>query len=194
MNERNGKIIARVRAKLGEIGTNNIQNEDIYDNASIVVNDMLQKMKCKQIKVLIRTKAGKEEYYLKTKHTLLIKEIFNSWDGDKLTYEGNWDNVKGLTGSYPLYYHIFADELYLSPIPSNTDDTITIWAYQTSEKNQMDDEAEPETPQSVDNVLVLGILAEFDEAFRPRYELERTRSTPLFHTKITANRVNQSHW
>jgi len=194
MEDRNKKIIARVRDKLKQIGNSQIQNDDIYDYASMVIDDMLQEMKCKQIPFNIITKSGLNEYSLKNKHALFIKEIFNSWDGNDLKYEPNWKSTVGMTGSYPLFYHIFGEKLYLAPTPSNDDDIITVWAYQTSQKNPMDEDFEPETPASIDNVLVLGICAEFDENFRNRYEIEKARKTSLFHTKITANRKNQPTW
>ena len=194
MNDRNARIISRVRDKLGQIGTSKIQNEDIFDYASMVIDDMLQEMKCKQTEIKVYTKVGQEKYSLKTKSTLLIKELFKSWTGDELQYEANWKETDGLTGSYALYYHIFDNNLYLAPTPANADDVITIWAYQTSQSNAMDDDVEPETPESIDNVLVFGICAEFDSSFAEKYEYLKIKKTPLFHTKTTANRINKPTW
>lgn len=194
MNDRNAKIITRVRAKLGELGTANIQNEDIYDNASIVIDDMLQDMKCVEKTFTLYLKEGKTEYLLENKNALLIKKIIPSWDGD-LSFEEDWENAKYLTGSYPFAYNIFGNKFIIAPAPTNNSDTINIWAFQTSQINAMDDDFEPETPESIDNVLVLGICAEFNpEKFKLLYEEEKQRKKSLFHAKTTKKYSPNATW
>lgn len=195
MEERVQKILTRVRSKLGEYGITNIQDQDIYDNGSVIVDDMLQDMKCKEIILKLYTEANKASYSIKNKNTLLIKEFVISWDGPELTYLADWKEAKNITGNVPIYYHIFGGELKLAPAPITSNDLIEIWAYQTSEKNPMSDEDPPETPKALDNILVLGICSEFKpDVFKALYEIEKEKKTSLMHNKTTKNYENNSHW
>ena len=193
--DRNKKILTRVRAKLGKLGTNEIQNDDIYDNANIVQDDMLQSMKCVEKIFKIYLKVNKTEYEIEHKNSLLIKKIIPSWEGD-IEYLPDWEDSDLVSSSSenPLYYHIFDDKFMIVPAPADNTTYITIWAFQTSVINEMDDDFEPETPKSIDNVLVLGICAEFDSSFIPLYEMEKEKKKSLFHNKTTANKHPNPTW
>lgn len=194
ITDRNKKILTRVRAKLGKLGTNEIQNDDIYDNSNIVQDDMLQDMKCVEKIFKIYLKANKTDYPVEHYNSLLITKIIPSWDDASLDYLKEWEDAKDVTGSDPIYYQLFGGKFIIAPAPSDNSYYITFWAYQTSVINGMDDIFEPETPESIDNVLILGICAEFNPEFKPLYELEKERKKTLFHVKTTKKQSSIPTW
>ena len=189
-------ITSQVRLNLQQVGVENIQDGEIYRVAKRVVRDLLKELKPLEISFDITLVASQESYDISDEASLDIKALIPSWD-ERLEFV---DNIKYLeittTGNtYPVYCTIFSRKMYFRPIPSANDDIVTVWAYQTEPKVDIDEDTPPETPEYLDEAVILGICSKFSrKEFLEEYEIEKNRWKGLVHKKHNQPKVRRNTW
>lgn len=196
MNERVKKIVSQVRLYLKEIGTDVIQNKEIYNKANYIQDEILRETKCKQIEFDIYTINNVGEYDIQLEDVSLIKTHDTSW-GDVLTYKSFsvWNEYSNTGNNYPVYFSLFDHKIYLKPLPLRDDDWIKIYAYQESVIIPMDDDIEPEVPTYADRCLIFGICAEFKpEKYYDMYEQAKSKVAMNAHNRISRPKESELNW
>ena len=171
MIERNEKIFTGVRTRLKAVNKTGLLNMDLLEKANVVQNKIFATGYIETSFNIILIK-DKWAYDFKGKEALVIKDIYPSWKNKKivLVADNKWDQYRGKTGTYPVYATIFSRKLYLAPTPTRSDDTLEIWAFQTAVIVPMDEEVPPELDETLDDVIMFGICAEYDPIFMDQYQ------------------------
>lgn len=196
MIDRVKKITSQIRLYLKEVGTDELQNKEIFNKANYIQDEILRDTKCKQIEFNINLIADVDEYDIQLEDASMIKTHETSW-GDILTYKQfNVLNEFSLTGNrYPSYFSLFDNKIYFRPKPLQTDDWVKIYAYQESVIIPMDDDIEPEIPKYADRCLIFGICAEYQpEKFYDRYVDEKNKVAMNAHNRIGRPKESECNW
>lgn len=194
---RSSDILSGVRLALQQVGVQNIQDGEIYRQAKSVVRDLLKELKPVEISFDVTLVADTEAYDISDEGTLDIKALIPSWDDSPIAFV---DNIKyqdySTTGhNYPLVCTVFNRKLYFRPIPSADDDVVTVWAYQTEPKTDIDADTAPETPEYLDDVLIVGICAKFSRKdFLEEYEVAKNRWKGDIHKKFNQPHTMKPNW
>lgn len=191
-------IVSEVRLVLGQVGVQNLQDDEIYRKMKRVIRQLLRDLKPIEKEITITTVANQEAYDLEDEKALLIKPgtIETSW-GDSLYYV---DNIKYKTfsttgGSHPINMTLMNRKAYLRPIPTNAGDTITFQAYQTDSLIDIDADTPPETPEYLDEAIILGVCALYNKKeFQLDFENEKNRWLASTHLKTVSGKQTHSNW
>jgi len=169
MIERNDEIFADVKLQLKSPPLNN----ELFRAANRIQNEIFASGDIERPFEII-LKKGVGSYNFIKQECLVIIKVLPSWENGKIKWVPNtkWDEYKSLTGENPAYATIFARKLYLAPIPVKSDDTLTIWGYQTKVNVKMDKDVPPELDEAFDDTLMWGICTQFDASFFEKYQLE----------------------
>ena len=189
-------IVSQVRLNLQQVGIENIQDGEIHRIAKRIVRDLLKELKPVEISFDITLVEDQEPYDISDEATLDIKALIPSWD-ERLEFIDNiqYQNVATTGNSYPVYCTIFNRKMYFRPIPSADGDVVTVWAYQTEPKTDIDKDTPPETPEYLDDAIILGVCSKFNrKEFLEEYELEKNRWKGLVHKKYNQPKVRKSQW
>lgn len=197
-NSRTSDIVSEVRLALGQIGVQELQNEEIYRKMKRVIRDLLRDLKPIEKQITITTVASQESYDISDEGVLMIKPgtIKTSWDL-ALNYVDNISYYeKSTTGSdYPSFMTLINNNVYLRPIPGNAGDTIDFWAYQTDSLVDIDEDTPPETPEYLDEAIILGVCAKYNrDKFLLDYETEKSRWMASVHQKVVSGKQTRTNW
>lgn len=192
--ERNANIVSDVMRKLKVADIQVLDKNEIFRIATSIQDELLSELHCKEVAIIINTIAGKGEYDYPDESTLLIKNIFTSWEED-LELSDYWELDSLLTGTFPTHYIIFDGKFRLPVNQVNDNDTIEIWAFQESTINPIDDVVEPEIPNYLDSLLILGICNEYaPERFAQEYLMKKDSYKGRIHNKTTKKRKVSGAW
>lgn len=195
-NARVTDICSQVRLNLGQVGIENIQDGEIHRIAKRVVRDLLRELKPLEISFDVVLVEDQESYDIEDEATLDIKALIPSWD-ERLEFVDNirYGEISTTGNNYPVYCTIFNRKLYFRPIPSADDDIVTVWAYQTEPKTDIDTDTAPETPEYLDEAIILGVCAQFSRKdFIEAYELEKNRWKGKIHKKHNQPKTMRLNW
>lgn len=191
-------IQSQVRTNLEQIGVQNIQPKEIYRKMKRVIRDILRDVKPIEKKITITTVDGQEAYDISDEGALLLKPgtIQTSWElslhyVDNISY-----NDYSTTGNdYPSYMTLMNRSVYLRPIPGNDGDTIDFWAYQTDSLVDIDEDTAPETPEYLDEAIILGVCAQYNrDKFLLDYENEKNKWKAPVHQKVVSGKQTKTNW
>lgn len=183
-DERVKRIVSQVRQYLGEISNVNIQDRHIYNKANFIQTELMLDTKCVEKEFEIILLKDTEDYSFVDENVLAINSYETSWGGTLYKVKNqNWHTISTTGEQYPIYYTIFNNTLKLRPIPLRDDDTIIFRGYQTAVINRMDQDVPPEIPAYCDYALIFGICAEFNPAFIPKYEAQKSKIISNAHIK-----------
>ncbi len=190
-------ILSKVRLNLKQIDIENLQNEEIFRKGKRIVRDLLRELKPVEKEFIIVTVIDQEAYDFADEKTLDIILVKTSWtDYDLYIVDNNW--FQGVTTSgatYPKYMTIFNSKAYLRPFPASAGDIITVWAYQTDAILNIDNNTPPETPEYLDEAIILGICSQYNKnEFQLDYETEKGRWKGEVHRKHSQPKIKHSNW
>jgi len=191
------EIVSQVRLNLKQIGVKNLQEDEIYRKGKKIVRDLLRELKPIEKEFIIVTVKDQEAYDFADEKTLHIKLLITSWtDYDLYIVDNNWFQGVTTTGAtYPKYMTIFNHKAYLRPFPANDGDIITVWAYQTDAILNIDDNTPPETPEYLDEAIILGICSQYNKKeYQLDYEMEKERWKGEVHKKHSQPKIKHSNW
>jgi len=188
-------MVSQVRLNLEQVGVENIQNEQIYRKGKRVVRELLRELKPIEKEFVISTVKDQEAYDFSDEKTLDIILIDTSWDENLLIKDKNWFKAQATDGyTYPKYMTIFNSKAYLRPFPANTGDLITVWAYQTDAILDIDENTAPETPEYLDEAVILGICASYNKKnFYDDYVNEIQRWKSVVHKAHSQPKIKHSN-
>ena len=197
-NARTRDITSQVRANLEQISVKNVQDKEIYRKMKRVIRDILRDVKPIEKQITITTVEDQEAYDLSDEGILIIKPgtIVTSWDL-ALYYVDNISYYeKSTTGSdYPTYMTLINNEVLLRPIPGNSGDTIDFRAYQTDSLVDIDADTAPETPEYLDEAIILGVCAQYNrDRFLMDYENEKQKWISVTHQKVVSGKQTKTNW
>ena len=156
-------IVSQVRLNLKQVGVENLQDEEIYRKGKKTVRDLLRELKPVEKEFIIVTVEDQEAYDFADEKTLDIFLLHVSWtEYDIIVKDRNWffENVATTGATYPRYITFFNNKAYLRPWPGNDGDIITLWAYQTDAILDIAGNTPPETPEYLDEAIILGICSQ----------------------------------
>ena len=167
--DRNKKILSWIRRDLRRRKIEIPDPQELYDECNRVQRYIIQEMGSIEREIPVNTVAHKETYDLIDESGVTILDFWNSYDKRMELVTDHWSEKRNATGSDPYYIFISSGKLYLSPIPIRDNDVITFLVKQTDIVNEMDEDIEPEIPKEMDEALVLGVDAQYDESFEQKY-------------------------
>ncbi len=216
---RSSLILGRVRRKLHAIGIQEFTDTDIYDEMQEAQREIIAQTKCLEQAITLSTVAAQQAYPLSDllvgtnplADKILIKDIIvpTTYDDPVIVVRNNvWQQITQqdpdliiedpYLDTQPLYLTIFGDTLYLYPIPANTGDIITIWAYLLDSINQVGAAQELEVQSYFDKAVEYFVISQFSEELSKKYypmfldEINRHKETPQL--KNVGIRIMDTHW
>lgn len=192
MGQRSRELIGEVRLALHKLSPQDITDTEIYFAAKAAQNKIIARIKFFESSFDLQLQPGVESYDYSDENMTVIKNMFPSWTKGKLEYVDNvkWDEYRQLSGGYPAYFTIFAQELYFSPVPT-TADTIKIWGNKVKASYDISDDNDPEIPPILDEALTLATIAEYDDSYIPKWQDEvDLRKPDITRKQSMNNRVN----
>ena len=195
-DSRTSDIESQVRLNLAQIGVQNIQAGEIHRKAKRVVRDLIIDLKPIEREITITTVEDQESYDLEDEKALLPKVIETSWDESMYFVDNTTYKTLSTTGNdYPVYMTFFNRQAHLRPIPGSDGDIITLWAYQTDALMDVGENTAPETPEYLDEAIILGICAQYNKKeFQLDYEMEKKKWRSAPHLKHVSSKQVKAQW
>lgn len=193
INDRNALILSRVRQGLKQFNQNRLEDDEIYDLANQVQDDIFGTCDIpKEFKIIL--KKGQTDYDFTDESALSILKVTPSWSGtlERVKFI-EWDNYKDIQTGLPVYYTILGQTLKISkPMLDNL--FISFAGYQLKTIVPMDDEIIPEIPTVFDNALVYGILAKLTADAEAMYITLRDKASSRFNNPNKNLIPNECSW
>lgn len=173
MSARLSNLVGNIRLLIDDVSGTKHQITEIYANIDLIQNQILLEKKVLESIYTITMVASQEAYSLIPANGFLIKDMLTSWNYPiKYVPNSEWDSYRNAVianssdypnilflPNYPIYATIFGAMLYLSPIPTVSGDTITIWAYQLQVANPTSNLQDPVVPSFCDMCLIYGVAS-----------------------------------
>ena len=194
MNSRNELLLSRVRLILSRVNQASVEDELLFDAATIVQDEMFIEASIER-KFDIIIKPGKDKYSFADEHTLDINRIGLNWQGVfEVVENSQWNKYEEVTGPHPAYGTIFAQELHIVPLPTLNNDIITIWGEQLKTINQVSENVPPELPQLFDTALLYGICAHYHADFTNKHLDLLAKAITRYENKLYTLPVPNADW
>ena len=194
MNKRNELLLSRARLILRKNNQKAIENDELFDIATIVQDDIFLSASIENSFQII-IKPGKDIYAIADESTLNINRININWEGRfELVENSEWNKYKNTTGAHPAFGTIFAQELHIVPKPTLNNDIITIWGEQIKTITPISENVPPELPILFDNALLFGIISHLIVDYSPKYLDVLDKAIERYENKTYTLPVPDASW
>lgn len=205
---RTANIVGRIRRQLKakDVPYNRILQDELYEEMQIAQNDIILKTS-PEYKHEIAMLLDESIYPLVVSDLPVIKsiqsfEIPEDWDIDEIEIidNQNWDEIVHATvsGSYPLYATIFANELRLLPAPGSeiAGDDLGVMTFLHSSPTEIGESVEPSVNPIWDLAIEYFVLDRVlpDSGYYQRYVEQIETKKHILHVKHHQSRHQEPAW